>query len=116
MKVTLPYPPSANRYWRHVGRNVVVSKEARLYRRRAASLALSAGMRPVDGPAKVTLEVFRPRKSGDLDNSIKVLMDALRGVAYRDDSQVVEIRAHRWDDKDNPRVEVQVECRNGGGA
>jgi Holliday junction resolvase RusA-like endonuclease len=30
-------------------------------------------------------------------------------VAFEDDSQVVEIHAHRMDDAANPRVEVRVE-------
>jgi nitric oxide reductase large subunit len=35
--------------------------------------------------------VFRPRASGDLDNRIKVLVDALQGIAYANDSQVKHI-------------------------
>jgi hypothetical protein len=35
-------------------------------------------------------------------------MLALNGIAYCDDSQVVELHAYRLDDKDHPRVEVQV--------
>jgi crossover junction endodeoxyribonuclease RusA len=108
--LVLPFPPSANRYWRSVpGRGVLLSAEARRYKEDAGMVALAAGVRPVDGPVALTVTLYRPAKRGDLDNRIKVLLDALGGgIAYRDDSQVVELHAYRLDDKDNPRVEVQV--------
>jgi crossover junction endodeoxyribonuclease RusA len=65
-------------------------------------------MRPFAGPVAVYLHVYRARKAGDLDNSAKVLLDALQGVAYNDDAQIVELHLYRHDDKANPRVEVEV--------
>ncbi len=56
----------------------------------------------------VTLRVFRPQRSGDLDNRLKCLFDALQGVVYANDSQVVEIHAYRFEDKKRPRVEAEV--------
>lgn len=64
---------------------------------------------PPSGPVDVTVHVFRPRKAGDLDNALKVLLDALSGIAYVDDDQVVSLHAFRHDDKERPRVEVEVE-------
>ena len=58
----------------------------------------------MDGPVALNLTVFRPRKSGDLDNYLKIMLDALQGFLYDNDSQIVEIHAYRQDDKDNPRV------------
>lgn len=106
MNFTLPYPPSANRYWRMARGHIHKSNEARDYQRNAAMCALAAGVRPLDGNVSVTLSVFRPAKRGDLDNTQKVLLDALKGVAYHDDAQVTEIHAKRFEDKENPRVEV----------
>lgn len=109
MKLTLPYPPTANTYWRHVGRKVLLSAEARAYRTEVAWKAKLAGVRPLSGPVVVALDVYRPRRIGDLDNRIKQLLDALRDIAFEDDDQVVDIHARRFDDKANPRVEVTVE-------
>lgn len=108
----LPYPPSANRYWRSLvikGRlRVLVSAEARAYKKSAALTAAKSVGGPIVGPVRVCLMVYRPRRVGDLDNTIKVVLDALRGVAYEDDKQVVAIVAERYDDKDNPRVSVYI--------
>lgn len=108
-KFTVDYPPTANLYWRHVRGRVIVSADAKAYRHKTALVALQAGCRPLQGNVRVRLDVYRPRKIGDLDNTLKVLLDSLRGIAYEDDKQVTEIVARRFDDKTNPRVEVELE-------
>lgn len=109
MKLTLPYPPSANKYWRVVKGRPVVSAEARSYKQGAKLRALSAGIRPISGPVVLSVGVYRPRKAGDLGNRLKVLEDALNGVAWIDDGQIVEIHMRRFEDKANPRVELLIE-------
>lgn len=94
---TLPYPPSANLYWRSTARGVYVSAAAKLYKLQAAQDALRQGVEPIEGTVALHLDVYRPRAAGDLSNRIKVLEDALIGVAYDDDAQVVEIHARRFD-------------------
>lgn len=112
MKLRLPYPPSANRYWRtDRGHLPHLSDEAKAYKKQVAwALVAQLGRaKPLQGDVVLHLVVFRPRKAGDLSNRIKVLEDVLQGYAYEDDSQVVELHALRLDDKANPRVEVRVE-------
>jgi len=71
-------------------------------------IAMVQGVTPVTGPVAVFLDVYRPRRRGDLDNILKATIDALNGIAYRDDDQVTEIHAQRYEDKRAPRVEVSV--------
>ncbi len=107
VKLTLPFPPSSNRYWRKTrhGR-VYVSDEAKNYRDEIALLTKRCGI--AIGDVSFTAKFYRPRKSGDLDNRIKILLDALQGNCFVDDSQVVEIHAYRFDDREKPRVEVEI--------
>lgn len=109
LKHVLPWPPSANAYWRSIvirgAVRVLVSGEARKYKERVASLIPA---NPANGHLSVTMAFYRPRRIGDLDNSIKVTLDALKGILFHDDKQIVEIRATRHDDKDNPRVEIHL--------
>jgi crossover junction endodeoxyribonuclease RusA len=109
MMLTLPYPPSANRYWRYERNRVHRSKEADLYRSSVARQCEQHRIAPHTGAIKVTLHLYRPQKSGDVDNFAKIALDSLKGYLYNDDSQIVELHAYRLDDKTNPRVEV--ECR-----
>ena len=106
--IVLPLPPSGNRYWRHYNGRTVVSDAAKAYRHGVMLQAQAHNLHPFAGPVAVYVRVYRARKAGDLDNFKKVLYDALQGVAYNDDDQIVEEHAWRYDDKDNPRVEVEV--------
>lgn len=111
--VTLPYPPSVNAIWRNLvinGRSrTVMSKEGKEYRKAAHAALTEAGISaPLVGEVSVELHVYRPRKIGDLDNTAKAVLDALKGRVFVDDSQVVELHMHRHDDKTHPRVEVSV--------
>lgn len=107
--LTLPYPPSANRLWRNYGNRTVKTAEARNYRVQVGWLAKAAGLECLGGDVAVTIRVYRPRKSGDLDNRIKAVLDALQGVAYDNDGQIARLFAERHDDKHDPRVEVEIE-------
>lgn len=106
--LTLPLPPSANRYWRMVNGHVTVSAEARAYKANAGWQAKLAGIDLLSGDLAVTLTVYRRAKKGDLDNYTKVTLDALNGIVWSDDSQIVELHAYRCDDKVDPRVVLQV--------
>ena len=107
LTVTLPWPPSANAYWRPSrGRGLVPSEEARRYKAAVAEIARTLALLPLTGRVRATINAYRPRKTGDLDNISKVLLDALSGWAWLDDSQVVELHLYRHDDASNPRVEL----------
>ena len=49
-----------------------------------------------------------PTKKPDADNILKIAADALNGIAYKDDSQIVIARIEKRY-SDNPRVEVKLE-------
>jgi Holliday junction resolvase RusA-like endonuclease len=110
IRLVLPYPPSANTYWKPApGRGLVPSAEATPYKAQLARLACAQGVLPLKGPVRLTLWAYRPRRTGDLDNVRKVLLDALQGWAFLDDGQVEEDHGYRLEDPASPRVEVLLE-------
>ena len=98
----LPEPPSLNKWTRIWRGRVLLSREARAYKETARQLALFARLTCVEKPALVGVRIvwYRSRKVGDLDNRLKIVLDALRGVMYDDDSQIDELHAWRQDDPD----------------
>lgn len=104
--LTLPEPPSANRWWRRSGSRMHLSKQAKDYK--AAIGQLAGAYNCHEGPVRLVVVWHRGRKSGDLDKRLGVMLDALQGVLYVNDSQIVEIHATRRDDPRNARVEVTV--------
>lgn len=112
VKLTLPLPPTVNTYWRSIVRGKhalpILSREAREYKARMLTYAVNA--KPLVGPCKLTARFFRPRRAGDVDGRIKPLLDALQGIAFLNDAQLVELHAYNDLDPNAPRVEVEVEA------
>ena len=98
--------------------------EYTLYKRRIAKAYLEAGGLDFgSAPVAVTIDVMRelpgsrPKRVSaepdtvrpDVDNIAKGVMDALNGVAYEDDSQVVSLSVLKCDRTRNPtRMRVTV--------
>jgi Holliday junction resolvase RusA-like endonuclease len=88
----LPWPPSLNHYYKHVGNKVLISKEGRQYREVVVNRIKVAGIKMLDGHSKlgVMIQLYPPdRRRRDVDNSLKCLLDAFTaGGIYEDDSQI----------------------------
>lgn len=96
-RLILPYPPSMNRLWRQSNGRTYKDPKAKQYQVVAKATALAVGFsKPISGPIRLMVELHPPsKKSIDLDNSMKAAIDALNGIAWLDDSQIVEIYAAR---------------------
>ena len=51
----------------------------------------------------------RPVVRPDTDNYTKAILDALNGIIYKDDSQIVDLKASKYY-SDDPRVEIKIEA------
>ena len=135
--VTLPYPPSANRY--KAPRIVkpkngpafistYVTPEAKAFKEQVGWILRAAGVHePIKGRIAIAYTLYpnlpkdwqaRQRKHGDawqdtvqcidLDNAQKVLLDALKGIAFEDDAWVRRIVAERAEPDGEARVVVTI--------
>lgn len=97
--LSLPYPVSANRYWRTNGKTgaVYLSAEAKAYKREVRAIAIASGaLNPMTCLVNVEVAFHaRMNKSGaesgvvlDIDNVNKVLLDSMNNLVYVDDKQV----------------------------
>ena len=97
----LPFPPTVNMYYRHVGHKVLLSANGRTYRKRIAEDVLVQWPRgvcqPLEGRLRLWVEVFPPdHRSRDLDNLCKSLQDALQhACVFADDNQIDDLRLLR---------------------
>ena len=51
---------------------------------------------------------LRPDIKPDIDNVIKLIADSLNGLAYKDDTQIIELEAKKYY-SDNPRMEIVIQ-------
>ncbi len=112
--LTLPYPPSVNRYWRSVQGRVLISKEGRQYRDAVfAAVFGKPGSKAVSGADRVRFRmIVNPpdRRRRDLDNTLKAVCDSLTHAGvWQDDSQVDELTVTRGEMKPGGEVTVIVE-------
>lgn len=64
------------------------------------SISIVACFEPIKSTSKKQREFMlqnkvRPTKKPDIDNIIKAVLDALNGIAYKDDTQVVQVMAQK---------------------
>ena len=113
MRFTLPFPPSINHYYRHVGNRTLISRKGREFRTHVCGLLAQMGGRkpPRDGRLSVCLDAFPPdRRRRDLDNLQKPLLDAMQhGGVYVDDSQIDLLVTRRRTRRQIGQIMVGVE-------
>jgi Holliday junction resolvase RusA-like endonuclease len=109
LRLTLPWPPLLNHYYRTPRgmSHPILSAEGRAYKNSAGYHAYAAGItEPLTDNVALSLALYRPQKRGDIDGPLKAILDSMQGHLYADDSQITELHVYRSDDKTNPRVEV----------
>lgn len=89
----LPWPPSVNHYYRHVGPRVLISRDGRKYRETIVSLLGEQKIRPFENAVELAVDAYPPdNRRRDVDNLLKCLLDSFTfGGLYRDDSQIKKL-------------------------
>ena len=125
-EMLLPYPISTNRYWRTFRNRMVRSKEAVEYKSEVEDIASDVITQEMSGCVKVDLMLHpeRPKdwekrqkknpqwalgvRRVDLDNALKVALDALQGIAYEDDRSITDIRIRLREPIDGGGLTVKI--------
>lgn len=114
LRFVLPFPPSVNRYYRHVGYRTLLSREGRLYRESVCTLLTGRVGQSLSGPLQVQLDLYPPdRRRRDWDNFQKGIWDALQHAGvYQDDSQVKRAVVEMHEPDGDARAVVEIQPRN----
>jgi Holliday junction resolvase RusA-like endonuclease len=63
--------------------------------------------KPLNGPVRVSVALYWPdRRKHDIDN-LKGLFDALTGILWEDDDQIVDLHVRKSVDKKDPHVDLE---------
>lgn len=92
-EIELPWPPSVNHYYRHVGPRVLISREGRRYRDIVIAKVAAEGIQTLACPVELFIELYPPdNRRRDIDNIQKCLFDAMTAAGiYEDDSQICKL-------------------------
>ena len=117
IELVLPWPPSANTYWRHPNRGPLagrhlISRAGRSYRADVARIVGCARPRgaPLAGRLAVALTAAPPdRRRRDLDNLLKAVQDALSHAGvWDDDEQIDWLTIERVCPRAAGRVDIEI--------
>lgn len=117
MTLVLPWPPSVNGYWMPLNRggrpSIVLTARARDYRQSvlcAIRDKMGPPLAPMEGAVRMDIHLRPPdRRTRDIDNNLKSLLDALTYCkVWKDDSQVDEMTVRRGQVISGGHVEVMI--------
>lgn len=99
------YLPARSREYREL---VQVAVQSVMTRRRIP---------PLTGELRCRLSFYRrfkttARNFGDIDNHVKAILDALNGLLFADDAQIVSLTAEKFTDRQRPRTVITFENKN----
>ena len=71
------------------------------------------GKPPITGRLKVDIELCRnvkvdSKRYGDVDNHLKAIFDALNGITFTDDAQIIEVKCAKFKGKE-PYIRIIIE-------
>lgn len=108
--LTLPWPPSVNKYWRTFQGRMIISAEGRSYRKAVADQVLmQRAAKHYAGKLRVVIEAYRPdNRRRDLDNLLKAALDGCTHAGvWEDDSNIVDLRIY-WSELIGGMLKVKV--------
>lgn len=119
LKLSLPYPPSINSYWRHFAQKtkggvrycVLISEEGRAYRETIKKEIEALGDPKIESKSlSVFIYVAPPdKRRRDLDNLTKALLDSLQHAGvFVDDFHIDALMLKRCEPIDDGRVIVKI--------
>lgn len=121
----LPFPPSVNGIWRYSGKRAYASKQYAAWKKEAdAWFMKQRAEKTIGTPIKGAFEVHmafsttKRRKNADLDNRIKVVMDALQKFELIENDSKCQKLTATWAPVDGVflRVFKFTDMSNGSGS
>jgi len=104
LRFEVPVTPVPKARPRIVNGHAYTPRRTSDFERAVAACALEARARAgwdmLEGPVTVDMTFVRLRANADVDNAVKAVLDAVRGVLFRDDRQVVGVAA--WIERAGP--------------
>lgn len=98
-KVLLPWPPSANRLWRHRGKRVYRDPKYMAWITEAGWIVKTAGFqKKIIGPFRCEIALTPPdKRKRDLDNTVKPILDLFQTVGIIENDQWCHLLIVRLD-------------------
>ena len=112
IRLTLPWPPSVNHYWRNFRVRMVIGAKGRAYRHAVIAAVIEQGVSRdrINCRLAVSIDAYPPdNRRRDIDNINKALLDAIVAAeVIEDDGLIDALSIIRLDPAKDGRVEVRI--------
>ena len=111
----LPFlPPSVNSCYRSFGKKVVKSTKLKAFEQQILQFfdeqEQDDDIMMLSGPLKLTVHFsLKGKRSIDLDNLLKALIDGLEGILFENDKDILEIHAEKTNECNEFKTIIQLE-------
>ncbi len=112
-------PPTVNHYWGKSGKSWYTLKKVRGFKEKLAWTVLSKKENRqiissiYNKGVEVDIEVYiHDRRRRDIDNMLKGILDALKGIVYSDDSLVSSVKISKRLSQEPKTVIIVKACEN----
>ena len=109
--IDLPWPPTANTYWRRNGGRYFISKRGQDYREYVAKACYAyQGLFVAEDRLRVKIKAYPPdKRKRDLDNLFKSTLDSIQHAGlYVDDCQIDKLSIERMPEHEG-KISICVE-------
>lgn len=111
IELELPWPPTANTYWRRNGGRYFISKRGQDYREYVSKVCYPyQGLFVAEDRLRLRIKAYPPdKRKRDLDNLFKSVLDSIQhsGI-YVDDSQIDKLSIERMPEYEG-KISVNLE-------
>lgn len=101
LTLDLPWPPTANTYWRRNGGRYFISKRGQEYREYVSKACYAyQGLFVAEDRLRLRIKAYPPdRRKRDLDNLFKSVLDSIQSAGiYYDDNQIDKLSIERMNE------------------
>ena len=111
LEITIPFPPSLNSYYRHVGHKVLISARGRAYRTEVVTIIRMMRLKRFNDKRVIVSIMMHPpdKRRRDVDNYLKVVFDSItHSGLWSDDSNVDKLSIERGEIVREGRMVVRI--------
>ena len=113
IRYEMPFlPPSVNACYRSYGKKVIKSAKLKEFEQKILQYFDSQDeeINMLEGKLKLTVSFYlKGRRSIDLDNLLKALLDGCENILYENDKMIYEIHAEKFNNCDSVKTVICIE-------
>ena len=113
IRYEMPFlPPSVNACYRSYGKKVIKSAKLKEFEQKIIQYFDSQDeeINMLEGKLKLTVSFYlKGRRSIDLDNLLKALLDGCENILYENDKMIYEIHAEKFNNSDEVKTVIVLE-------